>query len=112
MNQALILYFWVEIKNHMGFKTITLKLPTDFTTEQLQQTISKELRIKEFSFQIENKSLDARKKSNIFWLVKVAVSSPEIKGGEPLISEILEIPYKKRTEQIVVVGSGPAGFFM
>jgi len=95
----------------MGFKSIALKLPTDFTTEQLQKKIAKELRIKDFSFQIENKSLDARKKSNIFWLVKVAVKSPEIKEDEPLISETLEIPYKKRAEQIVVVGSGPAGFF-
>ncbi|MCF6333368.1 MAG: NAD(P)/FAD-dependent oxidoreductase [Draconibacterium sp.] len=95
----------------MGFKTITLKLPTDFTTEQLQQKIAKELRIKDFSFQIENKSLDARKKSNIFCLVKVAVNSNEFSLGEPIELEKLEIPYKKRTEQIVVVGSGPAGFF-
>lgn len=95
----------------MGFKTVLLQLPTDFTTEQLQQKLAKELNINDFSFQIENKSLDARKKSNIFWLIKVVVSSDEIKGGEPLLSEMLEIPYKKRTEQIVVVGSGPAGFF-
>ncbi len=95
----------------MGFKTITLKLPTNFTDEQLQRKIAKELRIKDFSFQIENKSLDARKKSNIFWLVKVAVNSPEIKEGKSPVSEILEIPLKKRKEQIVVVGSGPAGFF-
>jgi len=95
----------------MGYKSITLKLPTDFTSEQLQQDIAKELRIKEFSFQIENKSLDARKKSNIFWLVKVAVNSSEIKDGESLVSETLEIPHKKRTGKVVVVGSGPAGFF-
>jgi len=95
----------------MGIKTVTLKLPTDFTTEQLQQNIAKELRINEFTFQIENKSLDARKKSNIFWLIKVHVNSPEIKDGEPVESEKLEIPYKKRDKKIVVVGSGPAGFF-
>jgi uncharacterized FAD-dependent dehydrogenase len=95
----------------MGFKTVTLKLPTDFTSEQLRRSIAKDLHITAFTFQIENKSLDARKKSNIFWLVKVAVSSPEIKDGEPLISEALKIPYKKRDKQIVVVGSGPAGFF-
>ncbi len=95
----------------MGFKTISIKLPTDYTEEQLQKTISKELRISDFSFQIENKSLDARKKSNIFWLVKVAVKSPEIKDGEPEKPEELKIPYKKRDKRIVVVGSGPAGFF-
>jgi uncharacterized protein len=95
----------------MGFKTISLKLPTDFTLEQLRIKISKELRISDFTFQIENKSLDARNKSNIFWLVQVVVKSAEIKGGEEINTETLEIPYKKRKEQIVVVGSGPAGFF-
>jgi uncharacterized FAD-dependent dehydrogenase len=43
--------------------------------------------------------------------VQVAVNSPEIKGEEQPIFEILQIPFKKRKEQIVVVGSGPAGFF-
>ncbi|MCK5730587.1 MAG: NAD(P)/FAD-dependent oxidoreductase [Draconibacterium sp.] len=95
----------------MGFKTITLKLPTDFTKEQLRNIIAKELRIKDFTFQIENKSLDARKKSNIFWLIKVAVSSLEIKDGELIETEKLNIQHKKRDKQIVVVGSGPAGFF-
>ena len=95
----------------MGFKTISIKLPTDYSDKQLRKKISKELRISDFSFQIENKSLDARKKSNIFWLVKVAVNSPEIKSGEAAEIEELEIPYKKREKQIVVVGSGPAGFF-
>lgn len=95
----------------MGFKTVTIKLPTDFTTGLLRSKITKELRIEDFTFQIENKSLDARKKSNIFWLIKVAVSSSEIKDSEQVESEKLEIPHKKRDKQIVVVGSGPAGFF-
>ncbi len=95
----------------MGFKTISLKLPTDYSTDLLRNKISKELRIEDFTFQLENKSLDARKKSNIFWLVKVAVNSPEIKAEEFVDSEKLEIPYKKREQKIVVVGSGPAGFF-
>lgn len=95
----------------MGSKTLTLKLPTDFTTELLRSKIAKELQIKDFNFQIKNKSLDARKRSNIFWLTKVAVNSPEIKGSEHIEPEKLIISYKKRDKQIVVVGSGPAGFF-
>ncbi len=95
----------------MGFKTITLKLPTDYSTEILRSKISKELNISEFTFQLENKSLDARKKSNIFWLVRVSVNSDELNTDEFIISEKLEIPYKKRNKKIVVVGSGPAGFF-
>ena len=95
----------------MGFKTITLKLPADFSVEYLRKQIARELHISNFSFQIENKSLDARKKSHIFWQLKVAVSSPELKGGEVPQTEPMEIPHKKREEQIVVTGSGPAGFF-
>lgn len=95
----------------MGFRSISIKLPTDYTQEQLRQKIAKELRIRDFTFQVENKSLDARKKTDIFWLVQVAVNSPEIKGEEQPVLEILQIPFKRRKEQIVVVGSGPAGFF-
>ncbi len=86
-------------------------MPTDYSEEQLRKKIERELRIKNFSFQIENKSLDARKKQNIFWMLKVGVNSTEIKGEETLAGENLEIPYKNRKEQVVVVGSGPAGFF-
>ena len=95
----------------MGFKTISLKLPTDFTTDQLRSKISRELHIRNFSFHIENKSLDARNKANIHWLVQVVVNSPEIKNGEEIIESNLSIPYKSRKEQAFVVGSGPAGFF-
>lgn len=103
--------FDLKLFYHMGFKTVTLKLPTDYSSELLKSKISKELRIKEFDFQIENKSLDARKKSNIFWLVKVVVSSDAIKSGEPEERNELEIPFKKRNTKVVVIGSGPAGFF-
>lgn len=95
----------------MGFRKIAIKLPTDFTQEQLKNRIAKELRISDFTFQIENKSLDARKKTNIFWLLNIAVSSPELKDGEPDCAENLDIPYKERNEKVVVIGSGPAGFF-
>ncbi len=95
----------------MGFKTLSLKLPTNFTPEQLREKIGRQLRIRDFSFQTENKSLDARRKSNIFWELKVIVNSPEIKGGEAPANEKLEIPILKRKEQIIVTGSGPSGFF-
>ena len=95
----------------MGIKTISLKLPTDFTNEILEQRIAKTLNLKNFTFNIESKSLDARNKKNIFWLVKVLVDSPEIKGNDAPEQEELHIPFKKRNKKIVVVGSGPAGFF-
>lgn len=95
----------------MGYKTITIKLPTDFTEEQIKKKVSKQLRIKEFSFHLENKSLDARNKNYIHWLIKIGVKSPEIKDELSDKKPSLIIPYKKRTEKAIVVGSGPAGFF-
>ncbi len=95
----------------MGYREISFKLPTDYSEEQLRKKIEKELRIREFSYQIEHKSLDARKKSNIHWLIRVEILSQEIKGGEPVRPPPLTIPHKKRKEKAVVVGSGPAGFF-
>lgn len=95
----------------MGYKEISLKLHTGYTEEQLRKKIGNKLKIKEFSYQIERKSLDARKKSDIYWQVLVSVSSKEIKGTVAAVSPPLNIPYRKRAEKVVVVGSGPAGFF-
>ena len=95
----------------MGYREISLKLPTDYTEEQLRKKIKKKLKIKKFSCQIERKSLDARKKADVYWQVLVSVSSKQIKGAVPAISPPLNIPYRKRTEKVAVVGSGPAGFF-
>jgi uncharacterized protein len=95
----------------MGYREISLKLPTDYDDEFLRRSIERELGIGEFSYQIENKSLDARKKDNIHWLVRAVVSAEEIEGGAPETFPSLLIPYRKRKEKAVIVGSGPAGFF-
>jgi len=95
----------------MGTTKCTLKLPTDYSEGLLRKKISKQLRITEFSIQLENKSLDARNKRNIHWLVRVSVNSPELKEEAKEEASKLEIPNKKREEKAVVVGSGPAGFF-
>ena len=95
----------------MGYKEISLKLPTDYTEDQLRKKIKEELKIKEFSYQIERKSLDARKKTDTYWQVLVSVSSKQIKGAAVAMIPPLNIPYQKRTEKVAVVGSGPAGFF-
>ncbi len=57
----------------MGFKHIQIKVPTDYSDEQLRSAIGKQLGIKDFSFQIEKKSLDARKKNDTHWLLGVLV---------------------------------------
>lgn len=95
----------------MGNKTIQIKVPTDYSEELLRNAIGKQLRLKDFSFQIEKQSLDARKKNDIHWLLGLVVSSEKIEGDDFVAPEPLKIPFKKRTEKVVVVGSGPSGFF-
>jgi uncharacterized protein len=95
----------------LGFREIPLKLPTNYTDDALKAAIGKQLGIRDFTWQIENKSLDARKKSNIHWLIKVGVLSEELHGGEPFVYPSLAVPKKQRNTRVLVVGSGPAGFF-
>jgi uncharacterized protein len=95
----------------MGFKRIDLKMHTDYGPSELHQKISKKLRIKELSYIIEKQSLDARNRRHIYWNIRVGVSSPELKGPDSPPKETLTINRKKRSQSIIVVGSGPAGFF-
>ena len=95
----------------MGFREISLELSTDYDDQALKDAIAKALCIRDFTFQIQGKSLDARKKSKIHWLIRAGVLSDELAGGEPFVYPVLEIPWKKRTTKALVVGSGPAGFF-
>ncbi|MCB2206964.1 MAG: FAD-dependent oxidoreductase [Bacteroidetes bacterium] len=95
----------------MGYKFIQVKLPTDYSDDTIRQAIRKQLGLKDFSFEIVKKSLDARKKNHIHWLTNLIVSSDQIKGEIYKVPESLHIPHKKRNEKVIVVGSGPAGFF-
>jgi uncharacterized protein len=95
----------------MGYREIDLKLPADYSQEELKHAIGKSLGIKSFSFQLINKSLDARNKRNIFWLLRAGVSSGEMKQGQTPERETISIPYRKRNKKVVITGSGPAGFF-
>ena len=86
-------------------------MPTGFEPDELKQRLEKTLGFREFTYQIESKSLDARKKSHIHWLVKVGVASEHIPGPDPAPAPELTIPYQKRHKSVIVIGSGPAGFF-
>ena len=101
----------VQEMENLGFREISLELSSDYDDEALKDAIAKALHIRDFSFQIQGKSLDARKKSKIHWLIRAGVLSDELAGGEPFAYPELEIPWKKRTTKALVVGSGPAGFF-
>ena len=54
-------------------------------------------------FKIIKKSLDARDKSNIFWVYSIAFSREEESEPKPIYQKIADTP------KVVIVGSGPAG---
>jgi len=95
----------------MGFKSIELKMPPYFTAEELRHKIGKTLHLKKFSYTIEKQSLDARNKRHIHWRIKLGISAPALKGPVQSSKKKLSIPYKKSNRRIIIVGSGPAGFF-
>jgi len=95
----------------MGYKTLQLKLPADYTNEEISQAIRKKLGVKDFTFVIDKKSLDARKKENIHWMLGLVVSSGQFKGSAYEQPRPLDIPYRKRSKKVIVAGSGPGGFF-
>jgi uncharacterized protein len=95
----------------MGYRTIQLKLPTNYRDDYLKEMIRKRFHLNEFTFLIEKKSLDARKKNDIHWLLNLAVFSPAFLSEQYPSPPSLDIPFKDRKESVVVVGSGPAGFF-
>lgn len=96
----------------MGSKTLQLQLPTNYSKDDLIEKIKQTIKIKNFTYQIENQGLDARKKSMIHWLTRVVVVSDEIQTQEPKESiEKISIPFLKTKKKVLVVGNGPAGFF-
>ncbi len=94
----------------MGFQELHIKIQTAYSTKELRKLISKKLRIQNFEFEVISKGLDARNKRNIHWQMRIRVSSPEL-SGELDSQKHLDLPYKKREQKVIVVGSGPAGFF-
>ncbi len=95
----------------MGFKIIEIKAPTGYSEEELRNQIVREAGTDDCTWQIENKSLDARKKSNIHWLLRIAVHGQGIGGTDRTPAASLVIPYKPRNKRVMIAGSGPAGFF-
>ncbi|MBE0638541.1 MAG: NAD(P)/FAD-dependent oxidoreductase [Bacteroidales bacterium] len=95
----------------MQYKEIEIKLPTKFTAQDLRKVISKKLHVKQFNYEILLQSLDARHKPDVYWVLRVRVMSKEINGESYNSDPGLVIPYRKRDRKVIIVGSGPAGFF-
>ncbi len=94
----------------MAYLAIEINLPPAYTEADLKSAISGVVKSDKFSYRIERKSLDARKKSNIHWQLKIAVECDGPGNDAPDDNKLI-IPHSRRAETIAVVGSGPAGFF-
>lgn len=97
--------------NRVGFKEIEIKLPAGYHEKEPDRIISKKLKINNFRYEIDRKSLDARNKRDIHWLLKLRVYSKELKNVLLEPEPELKIEHKKRNQRAIVIGSGPAGFF-
>ncbi len=95
----------------MGYIKLNLRLPTGYDSEELRKLIKQKTGLREFSFEIEKKSLDARKKNDIHYRISLIIKAEQIDGSDYPRPDSLTIPYKKRDKSAAVVGSGPAGFF-
>jgi len=95
----------------MGNKLIELKVKPNYSENQLYEIIKKHIQLTSFNYFISNKSLDARNKSNIHWVLQVLIDSPDIKEKTVQDFVALEIPFIKKNKKVLVVGNGPAGFF-
>ena len=97
----------------MGYCEIELKLPTDHDEIQLKRKIQKELNLTNFNHFISRKSLDARNKRKIHWLIRAGVESNELSTGEKPHEEMLQVPdrFFGKGKKAVVTGCGPAGIF-
>jgi len=96
----------------MGYTELELKLPTDFSNSNLKKIISQKLDTADISFSILRKSLDARNKRDIHWLIRVGIISPVVTGEMPQI-EKLKLPEHGhgKGKKVVITGCGPAGIF-
>lgn len=95
----------------MNYQEITLQLPTNYNETELNAAIAKILNIKNFSYQIIGKSLDARKKNNIHWQIKVAIAHENSTKEPSNRCNQLHIPIVGKGKKVIIAGSGPAGFF-
>ncbi len=115
-----------QIGNYM-IKINQIKLPVTHSQEALKNEIQKKLKIKtDFSYQILKKSIDARKKPDIYYIYSVSVDLGQPAREEKLIKKIKDnniLLYRPKTytmeeagqevlrERPVIVGAGPAGLF-
>ncbi len=97
----------------MGYRELEFTIPVTASDQDIETLIKKKCHISsgDYSWHLLRKSLDARKRNNIVWKIRVAVISRTIKGGEKPVRQVLTIPSAPTSFTVAVIGSGPAGIF-
>ncbi len=102
-----------------------LKLRPDHTKAQLEAALEKQLRLEasDFTYTVRKRSIDARKKSDLYMVytvdVKTAAEDKVLKRlkGKNQIRKVSDVRYAlphstlAQQDRVMVVGSGPAGLF-
>ena len=84
--------------------------------EDLQETLKRVFKLKEFQYKILSRSIDARNQKEIYFVYKLWVQTEEKLKGKGIsiyVNQQPQIAYPQWTEPLspVVVGFGPAGIF-
>ncbi|MBU0954905.1 MAG: FAD-dependent monooxygenase, partial [Spirochaetes bacterium] len=98
----------------MSYREFELTMPTGYTEDDLRQALAKLTGLRDFSYHILLKSLDARRKDRIVWRFRCAVNSAELQveaGSRPEAKAPLVFADSGRGRRVLVVGTGPAGIF-
>ncbi len=95
----------------MGNKIVELILPLEYNNHHLKNQIRKKLSIDDFTFSMVKQSLDGRNRNNIYWKIRVLVTSDSIKDFQVEENDELIIPIVEEKKTVVVVGTGPAGIY-
>ncbi|MGN1103581.1 MAG: NAD(P)/FAD-dependent oxidoreductase [Candidatus Coproplasma sp.] len=82
-----------------------IKLPVDRPETDLLEVVQKKIKGKIKYFKILKKSLDARNKSNVFYLYSVACATHPVTEEEKRYEKLSNPP------TVAVIGAGPAGLF-
>lgn len=94
-----------------------IKVPLDFDFSDLKKFCTEKLNIPEkniYSLKLTKKSVDARKKSDVHFIISLDISAKgekSIKNGVPVEEFVYTVPKIKTEKRPVIVGFGPAGMF-
>lgn len=94
-----------------------IKVPLDFNFKELKKFCAKKFSIAEkniTSIRLAKKSIDARKKSDVHFIISVDIAAKgekSIKNAVPTEDFIYSIPQGATKKPPVIIGFGPAGMF-